>query len=114
LVSTFILPDEKQILATAEAGCDAVELHTGLYANAVKDKTIEKRLNELRDARDIAMAAGLIVHAGHGLTYRNIGPVARIEGLCEFNIGHSIISRAVLTGIGPATEEMKMLIETPL
>jgi pyridoxine 5-phosphate synthase len=60
------------------------------------------------------MAAGLIVHAGHGLTYRNIGPVARIEGLCEFNIGHSIISRAVLTGIGPATEEMKMLIETPL
>ena len=114
LVSTFILPDEKQILATAEAGCDAVELHTGLYANAVKDKTIEKRLNELRDGRDIAMTAGLIVHAGHGLTYRNIGPVSRIEGLCEFNIGHSIISRAVLTGIGPATEEMKMLIETPL
>jgi pyridoxine 5-phosphate synthase len=114
LVSTFILPDEKQIAATAEAGCDAVELHTGLYANATKDKTIEKRLNELRDGRDIAMTAGLIVHAGHGLTYRNIGPVARIEGLCEFNIGHSIISRAVLTGIGPATEEMKMLIETPL
>ena len=114
LVSTFILPDEKQIAATAEAGCDAVELHTGLYANAVKDKTIEKRLNELRDGRDIAMAAGLIIHAGHGLTYRNIGPVARIEGLCEFNIGHSIISRAVLTGIGSAVEEMKMLIETPL
>jgi pyridoxine 5-phosphate synthase len=114
LVSTFILPDEKQIAATAEAGCDAVELHTGLYANATKDKAIEKHLNELRDGRDMAMAAGLIVHAGHGLTYRNIGPVAMIEGLCEFNIGHSIISRAVLTGIGPATEEMKMLIETPL
>ena len=114
LVSTFILPDEKQIAATAEAGCDAVELHTGMYANATKDKQIEKRLNELRDGRDMAMAAGLIVHAGHGLTYRNIGPVARIEGLCEFNIGHSIISRAVLTGIGPAVEEMKMLIETPL
>ncbi|MCD6175240.1 MAG: pyridoxine 5'-phosphate synthase [Planctomycetes bacterium] len=114
LVSTFVLPDEKQIAATAEAGCDAIELHTGMYANATKDKQIEKRLNELRDGRDMAMAAGLIVHAGHGLTYRNIGPVARIEGLCEFNIGHSIISRAVLTGIGPAVEEMKMLIETPL
>ena len=114
LVSTFIIPDEKQIAATAEAGCDAVELHTGMYANATKDKQIEKRLNELRDGRDMAMAAGLIVHAGHGLTYRNIGPVAQIEGLCEFNIGHSIISRAVLAGIGPAVEEMKMLIETPL
>lgn len=114
LVSTFILPDEKQIAATAEAGCDAVELHTGMYANAVKDKDIEKRLNELRDSRDIAMAAGLIVHAGHGLTYRNVTPVARIEGLCEFNIGHSIISRAVLVGIREATEEMKILIENAI
>ncbi len=113
LVSTFILPDEKQILATAEAGCDAVELHTGQYANAVKDSLIEKRLNELRDARDIATAAGLVVHAGHGLTYRNIRPVARIEGLCEFNIGHSIISRAVLVGIKKATIEMYRLIQNP-
>ncbi|MHC4927141.1 MAG: pyridoxine 5'-phosphate synthase [Planctomycetota bacterium] len=111
LVSTFILPDEKQILATAEAGCDAVELHTGPYANATKDSIIERRLNELRDGRDIAAAAGLIVHAGHGLTYRNIGPVAGIEGLCEFNIGHSIVSRAVLVGMKQATEEMKKLIE---
>ncbi|MHC4552094.1 MAG: pyridoxine 5'-phosphate synthase [Planctomycetota bacterium] len=111
LVSTFILPDEKQILATAEAGCDAVELHTGPYANATKDSIIERRLNELRDGRDIAAAAGLIIHAGHGLTYRNIGPVAGIEGLCEFNIGHSIVSRAVLVGMKQATEEMKKLIE---
>jgi pyridoxine 5-phosphate synthase len=114
LVSTFILPDEKQILATSEAGCDAVELHTGMYANAAKDSIVEKRLNELRDARDIAMAAGLIVHAGHGLTYRNVVSVARIEGLCEFNIGHSIISRAVLVGMREATEEMKMLIESTI
>jgi pyridoxine 5-phosphate synthase len=114
LVSTFILPDEKQIAATAEAGCDAVELHTGQYANAKNDKQIEKRLNELRDGRDIAMAAGLIVHAGHGLTYRNIGPVAKIEGLCEFNIGHSIISRAVLDGMRKAVEDMKKLIENPV
>lgn len=111
LVSTFIVADEKQIAATAEAGCDAVELHTGGYANAVKDEDIEKELNLLRDGRDIAMAAGLIVHAGHGLTYRNIKPVARIEGLCEFNIGHSIISRAVLVGMQKATKEMRKLIE---
>lgn len=114
LVSTFILPDEKQILATAESGCDAVELHTGHYANARKDKEIEKHLNLLRDGRDAALSAGLLVHAGHGLTYRNIHPVARIEGLCEFNIGHSIISRAVLAGMRQATEEMKKLIENPI
>jgi len=111
LVSAFILPDEKQILASAEAGCDAVELHTGLYANAQNDAAVEKTLNQLRDGRDIAVAAGMIVHAGHGLTYRNIRPVARIEGLCEFNIGHSIVSRAVLVGIRQATEEMIRLIE---
>lgn len=106
LVSVFILPAEKQILAAAEAGCDAVELHTGLYANAKTDKAIEKTLNQLRDGRDIARAAGMIVHAGHGLTYRNILPVASMEGLCEFNIGHSIVSRAVLVGMRRATEEM--------
>ena len=114
LVSTFILPNEKQIAATAEAGCDAVELHTGGYANAIKDKDIEKHLNLLRDGRDMAITAGLVVHAGHGLTYRNIGPVAASEGLCEFNIGHSIVSRAVLVGMGQATEEMKILIENPV
>jgi len=111
LVSSFIAPSEKQILASAEAGCDAVELHTGYYANATTDAAIEKALNELRDARDIAVAAGLIVHAGHGLTYRNIGPVAKIEGLCEFNIGHSIISRAVIVGMRKAVAEMRRLIE---
>jgi len=111
LVSAFIAPDEKQILASAEAGCDAVELHTGFYANAKTDKTVEKALNDLRDARDIAVAAGLIVHAGHGLTYRNIQPVARIEGLCEFNIGHSIVSRAVIVGMQKAVKEMRRLIE---
>jgi len=113
LVSAFIGPDEKQILASAEAGCDAVELHTGFYANAKTDAAVEKALNALRDARDIAVSAGLIVHAGHGLTYRNIKPVAHIEGLCEFNIGHSIISRAVIVGMQKAVKEMRRLIEKP-
>ena len=110
LVSTFVTPDEDQIIATAEAGCDAIELHTGMYANAKTDRAVERTLNKLRDARDIATAAGLIVHAGHGLTYRNIGPAARIEGLCEFNIGHSIVARAMFVGIGQATREMLELI----
>jgi pyridoxine 5-phosphate synthase len=111
LVSTFITPDEDQIIATAETGCDAIELHTGAYANAKADRTIEKTLNAIRDARDIAITSGLVVHAGHGLTYRNIAPVAKIEGLCEFNIGHSIVSRAVLVGMKQATEEMIKLIK---
>ncbi len=111
LVSSFITPDEEHILASAETGCDAVELHTGAYANARTDRAIEKTLNAIRDGRDIATSAGLIVHAGHGLTYRNITPVAAIAGLCEFNIGHSIVARAVLVGMREATEEMIGLIE---
>ncbi|MCK4998592.1 MAG: pyridoxine 5'-phosphate synthase [Anaerohalosphaera sp.] len=110
LVSTFIVPDEEQICVSAETGCDAVELHTGMYANAKNDKQAEKTLNAIRDGRDIAVSCGLIVHAGHGLTYRNIGAAAAIEGLCEFNIGHSIIARAVLVGIQQATREMIELI----
>ncbi len=111
LVSSFITPDQEHILASAETGCDAVELHTGAYANARTDRAIEKTLNAIRDGRDIATSAGLIVHAGHGLTYRNIAPVAAMSGLCEFNVGHSIVARAVLVGMREATEEMIGLIE---
>lgn len=111
LVSTFIAPDREQILASAETGCDAVELHTGMYANANGQKAIRKSLAELEAGKDFATENKLIVHAGHGLTYRNIGAVARIRGLCEFNIGHSIVARAVLVGIGRATAEMIGLID---
>ncbi len=111
LVSTFIVPDEKQIIASAENGCDAVELHTGMYANAGTQKTVKKRLNDLKNGKDIAIEHKLVVHAGHGLTYRNIGDVAGIENLCEFNIGHSIIARAVFVGLKQATSEMIQLID---
>jgi pyridoxine 5-phosphate synthase len=111
LVSTFIAPQGEQITASAQTGCDAVELHTGMYANAEGQKAIEKRLAELENAKDLAMENNLIVHAGHGLTYRNIGHVARIKGLCEFNIGHSIIARAVFVGIRQATAQMIGLIK---
>jgi pyridoxine 5-phosphate synthase len=111
LVSTFISPDAEQILASAETGSDAIELHTGPYANARTPSAIKKRLAELERGKYLAFENGLVVHAGHGLTYRNIGPVASIADLCEFNIGHSIVSRAVLVGIGEATVEMISLIE---
>ncbi|HPC96455.1 MAG TPA: pyridoxine 5'-phosphate synthase [Sedimentisphaerales bacterium] len=111
LVSTFIVPQAEQILASVETGCDAVELHTGAYANARTEAASRKRLAELVAGKDLAREHKLVVHAGHGLTYRNIVPVARIEGLCEFNIGHSIIARAVLVGIREAARQMIDLIE---
>jgi len=111
LVSTFIAPDSEQIITSAQTGCDAIELHTGMYANAKGGRVIKKRLAELEAGKELAAENKLVVHAGHGLTYRNIGAAARIEGLCEFNIGHSIIARAVFVGIGQATAEMIRLIE---
>ncbi|UCD50934.1 MAG: pyridoxine 5'-phosphate synthase [Phycisphaerales bacterium] len=111
LVSTFIAPEDEQIIASAETGCDAIELHTGMYANARSEKAAGRRLAELAAGKDLAIDRKLVVHAGHGLTYRNIGPVASIPDLCEFNIGHSIIARAVLLGIRQATEQMIELIE---
>jgi pyridoxine 5-phosphate synthase len=111
LVSTFIVPERAQIIASAETGCDAIELHTGMYANARGQNAVAKRLAKLEAGKEFGSEKGLTVHAGHGLTYRNIGPVARIKGLCEFNIGHSIVSRAVFVGIRQATEEMIKLID---
>jgi len=111
VVSAFITPDIDQINASADAGCDAVELHTGAFANAKSDAAAARRVKELIVGRDAAARRKLIVHAGHGLTYRNIGPVASIEGLCEFNIGHSIVARAAFVGIRKATEQMIELLD---
>jgi pyridoxine 5-phosphate synthase len=111
LVSTFIAPEKEQIITSAQTGCDAIELHTGMYANARSQRAINKRLNDLRIGKDLAMENKLIVHAGHGLTYRNIEGVAHIKDLCEFNIGHSVIARSVFVGIRQATAEMIKLID---
>jgi len=111
LVSTFIVPDQAQIKASADTGCDAIELHTGMYANASTPRTTQRRINDLVKGRDWGVEYGLVIHAGHGLTYRNIEPIAVIDGLCEFNIGHSIVSRAVLVGMQEATEQMISLIQ---
>ena len=111
LVSAFITPAKEQIIASAETGCDAVELHTGRYANAGTQNAIKKALTQLTVGKDFAVENNLIVHAGHGLTYRNIAGVAGIKNLCELNIGHSIIARAVFVGIRQATIEMIRLID---
>jgi len=108
-VSLFIDPDEAQIDAAAKTGAVAVELHTGQYANA-SGKAKEQELNRLSRVSREVLQRGLKLHAGHGLTYRNVQPVAAIPGMEELNIGHSIIARAVLVGMVQAVREMKDLM----
>ena len=110
-VSLFIDPVAEQITAAAELGADAVELHTGAYADAVTTEETEREFEALATAAEATRAAGLVLHMGHGLTYRNVSRVAAIPGICEFNIGHSIVSRAVLVGLERAVREMKALVE---
>jgi len=110
VVSLFIDPEREQIEASREAGADAVELHTGRYAEASTPDEAKAELAKLSSATDFARELGLAVHAGHGLTYLNVRPVAEIAELGELNIGHSIISRAVLVGLDRAVREMKALI----
>ena len=105
-VSAFIDPDEKQITIAQQAGFDAVELHTGDYANAAGTDAA-RQLERLEHAARLVRERGLRLHAGHGLNYRNVGPVARIEAMRELNIGHAIISRAVFVGLRQAVREMK-------
>jgi len=111
LVSAFIVPDRDQIIAAVRFGCDAIELHTGQYANAETENEFDRQLKRLEAARDLGLKKRVIVHAGHGLNYRNIGPIAAMKGLSELNIGHSIIARSIFVGIGEATAEMIRLID---
>ncbi|HXV40392.1 MAG TPA: pyridoxine 5'-phosphate synthase [Steroidobacteraceae bacterium] len=108
-VSLFIDPDPAQVEAAAGAGAAAVELHTGAYAEA-EGPARARELTRLADAARRAAAAGLLVHAGHGLDYHNVQPVAAVPELAELNIGHAIVARAITTGIGPAVAEMKRLM----
>jgi pyridoxine 5-phosphate synthase len=109
--SAFIEPIEEQIIASAKCGFDAVELWTGDYANARSERAREEALTVLAHGIDVGHDHDLTVHAGHGLTYRNIEPVAFLGGFSEFNIGHSIIARAVFVGLREAVREMKGLID---
>lgn len=108
-VSLFIDPDADAVRATAALGAEAVELHTGEYANT-RGAERAGQLARLRRAAAEARSAGLAVHAGHGLTYENVAPLAAIPELEELNIGHSIVSRAVLVGMERATREMAEIL----
>lgn len=109
-VSLFLDPQARQIEAAAELQADAVELHTGQYANASLGPEQARQLRILTDAGALIRRLGMALHAGHGLTYRNVRPVALIDGVHELNIGHSIISRAILVGMVEAVREMKRLV----
>ncbi len=108
-VSLFLDPEEDQIALGAELGAKAVELHTGQYA-LTNGREQQEELAKLANAGRRIRELGMTLHAGHGLTYRNVQPVARIEGMHELNIGHSIVSRAVMVGMERAVCEMKTLI----
>jgi pyridoxine 5-phosphate synthase len=105
-VSLFLDPDSRQIEMAAELGAEAVELHTGQYALAKGDQQQEE-LAKLANAGRRIRELGMLLHAGHGLNYQNVRAVAAIEGMRELNIGHSIVSRAVMVGMERAVREMK-------
>ena len=108
-VSLFLDPDPRQIEAGKKLGCEAVELHTGQYA-LTSGKAREKELAALVAAGKQIRELGMLLHAGHGLNYQNVIPVAQIAEMRELNIGHSIVSRAVLVGLERAVREMKELV----
>jgi pyridoxine 5-phosphate synthase len=111
VVSAFIDPEEKQVALARQMGFEAVELHTGEYANAnASGREAERQLKRLVNAGTLVRSAGMRLHAGHGLNYRNVLPVARIEGMGELNIGHAIVSRGVFVGLREAVREMKRVI----
>ncbi|MFE4106433.1 pyridoxine 5'-phosphate synthase [Almyronema epifaneia] len=109
-VSLFIDAEPQQIQAAAATSAQFIELHTGRYAEAESETARTAELQMLKQGCQQAIAAGLRVNAGHGLTYWNTYPIACLEGMEELNIGHTIISRAVLVGLERAVREMKQVI----
>jgi pyridoxine 5-phosphate synthase len=109
-VSMFIGHDPRQIEASAAIGAAVVELHTGLYSELHAEGRLaeaEAELDGLRQGAQLAHALGLEVHAGHGLTYDNVAPIAAMPEVRELNIGHFLIGEAIFRGLGPAIEEMR-------
>lgn len=113
--SLFVDPDDDALRAAVDMGAHAVELHTGEYANALlraqrSPTRADAQLDRLRRVAALGRSLGLAVHAGHGLTYENVAPVAAISEIEELNIGHSVISRAIFTGMEHAVRELKEII----
>ena len=111
IVSLFIDPDENQVKASAKTGAQFIEMHTGTYSEAFGTEKEELEFLNLKNAAKLAQSLGLKVNAGHGLNYENVKRMHEIPGLVELNIGHSIISRAVFTGLGEAVKAMHDLIK---
>ena len=109
-VSLFIDPDLNQVKAAHKVSADYVELHTGRYANALHIKEEQAEIDALAHAAKLAYKLGMGVNAGHGLNYRNVRRLTQIQEIVEYNIGHSIIARAVLVGLDQAVREMKQLV----
>lgn len=109
-VCVFIEPDLNHIKAAHKIGVDFVELHTGRYANATRSKEADTEFEAITLAAKLAYKLGIGVNAGHGLNYRNIKRLTHVPEIVEYNIGHSIIARAVLVGLVQAVKEMKALL----
>ena len=109
-VSLFIDPDEREIGAAKEIGASVIEIHTGLYSLVKTKKAIDREFKKIKEAAGFALSLGMVVNAGHGLDYTNTARIARIKGMNELNIGHSIISRAMFTGLYKAVRDMRALI----
>lgn len=109
-VSLFIDPDREQLDAARAAGAPVVELHTGAYADAVDEGEEAAELARIVDAARYGHELGLIINAGHGLHYENVGAIAAIPEIVELNIGHAIVARAVFDGMSVAVSEMKRLM----
>ncbi len=110
-VSLFIDAEPSQIQAAKEAGAAAIELHTGGYADAENEKIKQLELERIKRGVELGLAAGLIVNAGHGLNYHNTQDIIAIPGITELNIGHSIIARALFSGLDQAVREMRTLMD---
>jgi pyridoxine 5-phosphate synthase len=110
-VSLFVDPDLEQVKSAHRVGADAIEIHTGSYCDAGTRELQRTELQKIESAIRVGQKLGLGVHAGHGLNYLNIEPVLALGGVEEFNIGHSIVSRAVLVGMERAVREMVSLIK---
>jgi pyridoxine 5-phosphate synthase len=109
-VSMFIDPEADQVDASAEVGADYVELHTGPYANAPQEEVVNE-IDRVAGAAARAISSGLVFNAGHGLTIRNLAPIASLGGLNEVNIGHSIIARSVFIGLDNAVAEILQMLD---
>jgi len=109
-VSLFVDPDPDQLDASAATGAKVVELHTGTYADAATREERARELERIESAASHAASLGLTVHAGHGLNYHNVAPIAAIAEIVELNIGHAIVSQAVYDGLAEAVGRMKRLM----